>query len=349
MNTGLLESKSSAQIEDGLEEYLAQCEATLMPTTASKNRYTLRAFIAWCRARGVESVDQITNKLYFEYLKEFARTPSAKTGRKRLRGTVRDAAVVIKTFLKWCYRHRYIDAERLYGYVVPKAKKPHVTMATSDQLNAVMGLVDEYWDITLHPAIKFWPERSHRFFRLRMKVILAIAMSTGLRLGETLGLRLVHYDKQKKLLYAVDTKTGDNRDVPVGPDLAKALRDWLEVRPGNSPTDYLVVTETGTQLATRACTRQYQRYLEFGRSRGVELPRLTMHSWRHVAINAMAQKNPEHARRMAGRSSLATTLRYLHTTSEDVRATHDQADPLAGILVNTRAVKTQKARSRKLF
>ena len=170
-----------------------------------------------------------------------------------------------------------------------------------------------------------------------------------MRIGETLALRLSSYDPARKLIYVTNTKTGENRDVPVGPDLARAISDWLKARPKESATDYLIVTETGTQLDRRTCTRQYQRYLTFGRSLGVELPRLTMHSWRHVAINSLAQANPEHARMVAGHASLATTLRYLHTTTDDVRATHDKADPLAGVLVNTRSVKGQMPRSKKLF
>jgi len=353
VNTTLLHTPQQAVLESAAEEYLETCLATLTKASADKNRYTVGKFVAWLRAQGVEEPSGITTRLYMAYLRHLATTVSPKTGKLRARGTVRDGAVVLKTFLKWCYRHRYIDAERLYGYEIPKAKNPAVTVATHDQLCTVIRLVDEYWDINLHPKIKFWPARSHKFFQRRMKLILAIAMSTGMRIGETLNMRLSSYDPAAKLIYVTETKTGKNRDVPVGPDVAKAFSDYLKVRPKGAPTDFVIVTETGTQLGTRACTRQYQRYLAFGRSRGIDLPRLTMHSWRHVALNAMAKVNTEHARRMAGHSSLTTTLRYLHTTSADVRASHDKADPLAGILVNTlsknQGTDALKPRARKLF
>ena len=349
MNTAILVNPNQTDITVAADDYLLQCDATLTPDSASKNRYTLLAMAAWCAARGETTLDQLTTRVSMQYLRHLATTPSPRTGRLRSRGTVRDAAVVIKTWLKWCHRQRYIDAERLYGYVIPKAKKPSVYMASSDQLRTVMQIIDDFWDIAKHPQIKYWPQGSHKFFRVRMRTIMAIQMSTGMRIGETLALRLSSYDPARKLIYVTNTKTGENRDVPVGPDLARALTDWLKVRPKSSPTDHLIVTETGTHLDRRTCTRQYQRYLAFARSQGVELPRLTMHSWRHVAINALAQQNPEHARKVAGHASLATTLRYLHTTTEDVRETHDKADPLAGIIVNTRSVKRQKPRARKLF
>jgi integrase len=109
----------------------------------------------------------------------------------------------------------------------------------------------------------------------------------------------------------------------------------------------LIVTETGTQMDRAGCTRQYQRYLEFGRKIGMELPKITMHSLRHVALSAMAQINPEHARAVAGHAHIQTTIRnYTHTTNDAVRATHALADPLAGVLLGMR--QAQKPRARKL-
>ena len=349
MNKGLFAGQAQTAINYSIDEHLIDCEAAgLTNATLIVKRATLCSFQRWLQAQGIEIVDQVTTTASKHYLIQFAKTPSERTGKLRRQTTVRSAAVIIKTWLKWAYAHHQIDVERLYGYVIPKAKKPSVYMATHDELRQVMQIVDDFWDRDKHPEIKFWPTDSHKFFKHRMKTILAIQISTGNRIGETLALRTSSYDKAKKLLYITNTKTGENRDVPVGRDLTRALDEWLKVRPRSCETDYLIMTETGTHLDRGACTRQYQRYLKFARAQGTDLPRITMHSLRHVALNAMATVNPDHARRLAGHRQMQTTLGYLHTTTDEMRATHDKVDPLAGILVNTRSVQG-KSRGKKVF
>ena len=351
MNTALLVGEEETSIQDSIDEHLMDCEAAgLAAATIYTKRVTLMGMARWCADQEFLHMQQVTTTVSKRYLIHLAKTPSSKTGRPRSPTTVRSAAVIIKTWLRWAYDQRQIDAERLYGYKIPKAKNPSVYKANQQELQSVFGIVDDYWDIEKHPEIRFWPKASHRFFSVRMKAIIAIQVSTALRIGETLSMRLSSYDRTKKLLYVTQTKNGENRDVPVGRDLAHVLDEWLRIRPKKCPSDYLIVTETGTKLDRRACTRQYQRYLQFARDQGLELPRITMHSWRHVALHAMAQVNPEHARKIAGHKSANTTLRYLHTTTEDLRETHDKADPLAGILVDTRSRKAQaQPRQRKIF
>ena len=337
MNTVLLKKRKkepkkpsdSVEISQALEDYLLKYEVLWKPASLAKVRYTLGAMLAWCTAEGVTTLDDLTTNVSLKYLLYLATSISEHTGKLRTEGTVRDAATVIKTFLKWCYRERYIDWERLYKYEIPKADDPSVTMADENGPRLMMQTIDDYWDITKHPDIKYWPEVSHEFFRLRMRALMSIQISTGMRISETLNLCLSDYDKTRGLLKATHTKTGAIRDVPVSPDLAKALAEWLKVRPKKSTTDYLIVTETGTRLTVRACTRQYQRYLSFARGCGMELPRLTMHSWRHFALNAVATQNPEHARVLAGHKRLSTTQRYTQLSVGQVQQVYEKTHPRA--------------------
>ena len=163
MDTAILVNLNQTEITVAADDYLLQCDAILMPESAAKNRYTLQAMTAWCVAQGMMTLDQLTTRLSMQYLRYLATTPSTKTGKLRKRGTVRDAAVVIKTWLKWCHRQRLIESERLYGYIIPKAKKPSVYMASPDQLRAVIQVIEDYWNIAKHPEIKYWPKNSHGF------------------------------------------------------------------------------------------------------------------------------------------------------------------------------------------
>lgn len=139
------------------------------------------------------------------------------------------------------------------------------------------------------------------------------------------------------------TKTDDPRAVPVTDRLAQYLVAWLHLRPQSCTTDYLFVTKYGGQLNVSAWGKQWQGCLTFARAQGHELPRIMLHSLRHSAATVMAKANFKDAQELLGHKNLASTARYLHTTADRVRATHEAVDPLAGILVNTRARKGKKS------
>lgn len=152
-------------------------------------------------------------------------------------------------------------------------------------------------------------------------------ISTGLRISETLALRLVDMSAEPKTLTVTHSKTGKPRAVPVGGSLSALLQAWRRVRPKASPTEFLFVTEFGTQLHWDAWGHSFRRYLTFARTQGHPLPRISLHSLRHVAGTAMAEQDLYHASLMLGHSSVEITAdNYLHARADQIR-TPEAAHP----------------------
>lgn len=327
-------------------EILQQYEEESPAWYATRAAWT--SFTDYHEGLGIYFISQVTRASCSGHRKHLAKNISKKTGRLLAPVSQRCMTVRIKHVLRVCLdAGMAINADVVYSYKLARNVKASVYMAQHAELGVALAAVDDFWDVAKNPNIKYVRPSLRKFFRTRTRTILAIQMSTALRIGETLSLRLRDWDKERGVLVARETKNGETRDVPVGPELERELTDWMRVRPKKSPSDFLIVTENGTQLDRGACTRQYQRYLAWARRRGVELPRITMHSLRHVALHALVQANPEHARKIAGHKNIQTTLIYTHTTTDDVRATHAAVDPLASVLTGMGG-KCGRPRGRKL-
>ena len=330
-----LPSVSLAQLH---AEHLDQCRAEgTRDTSVISYQANLRVWEQWCAAKGVELLADVTTALCTEFLRE---QRAAKLSDR----TVRNRAIVIRAALKFAHREGYIKSQRLYGYEIPKAQRPSVYMASLQEAGVILSSIEQHWSVARNPASRFRNRDARTFFRARDQAIVAVQLSVGLRISETLGLRLGDYSQERRELNVTHSKTGAPRAVPVTPALAPYLAGWLRTRPAASPSDFLFVTEFGSQLHGCPWSKQFQRYLTFARSEAGgshALPRVTLSSLRHIAATALAEAGGVyHASLLLGHSSTRVTEgSYIHRNTSIIRETHEAADPLAGILTNTRKAK----------
>ena len=280
----------------------------------------------WCASQNVAHVSQITTKHAEEYLLSLQK---AKLSER----TIRNRAIVIKGALKFAHKQGYLPSERLYGWKIPRMGRASVYMPSLSEVGVILSAIPEHWSVAENPHSRFRNAAARTFFSRRDQAIVGVQVSTGLRISETFGLRLQDFSSDHGTLTVTQSKSGKPRAVPVGESLARLLADWLRVRPQASETDFLFVTEYGGQLHRDSWGHQFQRYLTFARGQGHALPRITLHSLRHLAGTAMAEHDLYHASLMLGHSSIQITAdNYLHARAESIRATHTAADPLAHIL-----------------
>lgn len=296
----------------------------------------------WCAERGLLLVTDIKTADCLAFLR------SQKAGGVSDR-TIRNRAVIIKAALRYAYRQGYITSQRLYGYEIPKAAAPVVYMASLAEVATVMAAIKAHWSVAQNPDSRFRNMDARTFFRARDQAIFAVQVSVGLRISETLGLLLSDYSLDRRELLIRHSKTGTARAVPVSASLAPYLATWLALRPRSSSTEFLFVSEFGTQLHGPPWSRAFQRYIAFARSEkggGHALPRITLSSIRHIPATAMAEVaggGVYHASLLLGHSSTRVTeASYIQRRTEIIRETHTAADPLAGIVNNTRSVKQRQ-------
>jgi site-specific recombinase XerD len=153
-------------------------------------------------------------------------------------------------------------------------------------------------------------------------VVLLLAES-GCRRGDIASLRLQDLDLAHQCAYVVG-KGEKRRAIYFDQDAVEAIAAWLRVRPATE-NDRVFVTAKGELLSGQAV---YQIAARRSRDAGLERT-VNPHRFRHGVATALAAERlkPTAIQRYLGHSSIATTMRYIHATEEDM---HEAARILGG-------------------
>ena len=335
-------SKFGPKIADCVDAYKLRSVATKSVATANNRAAHLDPWQRRMALRGVLYIGQLTTDVLLADLAWLRSSLSERTGKLRSDVTIASSATVVLGFLSREYDLGNIDKRLLSDYEVPKGRKASVYNPTAANLNNIFSIIDDYWDPNLRPEIADWPDEFFRFFPVRLKTLVLVQMTTAFRIGSTCHLALNDWDRERKVLTARVTKSGNPIDAPVLPELEAALDEWLKVRPKNSPSTYLFVTELGTQMNPKTITQTFRRYQIWGREHGYDLPRITLHSLRHYIISKVAGESLDRAQELAGHAEPRTTKLYVHTTTPQVRDAVEKSKPLEGIIVNKRAANKRR-------
>jgi integrase len=164
-------------------------------------------------------------------------------------------------------------------------------------------------------------------------LIVLFMLRTGVRRGEAATVTVGDLDARRhrvRIQSAIDgdgedgdTKTGEHRDVPVGPELLKRLQAAAK---GKSRGDYLMPDPDGN-----AWTRHKWRPV-WNKVRGTTgIPDFDTHELRHTAVSwaIHAGANVKTIQRMVGHASAAMTLDvYGHLWDDDLDDVVDRVDDL---------------------
>ncbi|MBU2552495.1 MAG: tyrosine-type recombinase/integrase, partial [Proteobacteria bacterium] len=170
---------------------------------------------------------------------------------------------------------------------------------------------------------------------LRDRAALELAYSSGLRVGELVGLNTEDLDLVQGLA-RVRGKGGKERLVPVGRKALEALERYLNVRDhwlaSSVPeTPALFLGVRGGRLNDRVFRRQVDAYV-----RRLSLDTgLSPHALRHSFATHMLEAGADirAIQELLGHASLSTTQKYTHLNLDHIRAVYDQAHPRARVQV----------------
>ena len=139
-----------------------------------------------------------------------------------------------------------------------------------------------------------------------MRPLVRLAVATGARQGELLGLLWRDLDLQAGMLTITDSKSGDSRRIPIHP----ALLPELNARKGDADKPVIVLPD-GTSPARYSVTSAFK-----DACRAIGRAELRFHDLRHVAgsrLLATGASLPEVAA-MLGHKTLAMSKRYSHVS-----------------------------------
>lgn len=148
------------------------------------------------------------------------------------------------------------------------------------------------------------------------KVLVLVAIRTGLRRSEQLGLRRENVDFRTGFLEVPRSKHGEARRVPLSPQVRDLLKLHLDTHtsPWVFPSQQrrgscLRTDETRPTNARNLCARIFDPAVQAAGLKGV-----TWHVLRHTFISRLVMQGVDLAmvRELAGHKTMAMTLRYSH-------------------------------------
>jgi site-specific recombinase XerD len=199
--------------------------------------------------------------------------------------------------------------------------------------------------------IKPTPMNSHIFY----PTILRVQYGCGLRISETLGLRMKDVDFNRQVLHVINSKKNKDRDIPVSDSVMEYMK-WYKrkIHPAYAPEDYFFKSRYGTGHYNQGTVGEYFRDILFDSDirRGeckASAPHL--HSLRHTfcvhSLEAMLRNGITHQVALPllmtymGHASLSATGRYLRLTAEAFPELVQQIDRIYGDIMPDLEVKTE--------
>lgn len=259
----------------------------------------LSAFVQYCHANSVSTIEAITANLIRAYILHLVETGHNPGG-------VHQHWRVIKTFLLWYEREAAPDT---WKNPVRKVKAPSLPEkilppVTEDDMSALLKACDD--------------SRESR----RDKSILLTLYDTGLRAGELCALNLEDFNTVSGELNIRKGKGGKSRVVFLGANGRRAMRLWLQDRP--SGTGALFCTVDGARLKYGSVRLMVAR-----RAKAAGLPPPPLHAFRRGCALALHRAGVDllSIQRILGHSSMAVLYRYIKQDAQDLQATSQRASP----------------------
>jgi integrase/recombinase XerC len=258
--------------------------------------------------RRVDEIDvaSITADHVRSYLAELMKNKAA-------RATVQRRLSAIKAFFR--YRETTIGAASPARSIrSPKNVRGLPSILQEDEVRRLI-------EFSLSPS----PEDSTPAI-LRDRAMFETLYSSGLRVGELVGLDWRDIDEELGMVMVRAGKGNKDRLVPLGEPALDALRAWRRAMPVAWEANGPVITNLrGGRLTTRSVELILQRRIEaVGVTAGV-----TPHGLRHSFATHMLGNGADlrSIQEMLGHASLATTQRYTHVSVNHLKEVYRRAFP----------------------
>lgn len=161
---------------------------------------------------------------------------------------------------------------------------------------------------------------------IRDRAIFETLYSSGLRVGELVGLDWRDIDEELGMVMVRAGKGNKDRLVPLGEPALDALRAWRRAMPvAWEPDSAVIINLRGGRLTTRSVELILQRRLAaVGLSAAI-----TPHGLRHCFATHMLGNGADlrSIQEMLGHASLATTQRYTHVSVNHLKEVYRRAFP----------------------
>jgi len=279
-------------------------EAGLSDNTVLAYGRDLKEFLAYCKTRSVERLQQVQPVIIREHMRIL-------TQEQKSEGSVKRTLVAIRMFLRFAKITGLIEDDFSGILEGPKLWQRLPTVCSKEQVLDLLNAPD--------------PDEP---FYLRDKAMLELLYATGVRAGELAGLKISDLNLKIGYLRCLG-KGSKERVIPIGKVAVAATVEYLtKLRPGlNKPFsgDFLLLSRTGRPMSRIEVWRLVKKYA----ARAGMPSNLTAHTLRHCFATHLLRGGADlrTVQELLGHVDIATTQIYTHVDQERLREIHRKYHP----------------------
>ena len=265
--------------------------------TTLNYRIDLEEFSGFIAKTSVEDVGYPDLRRFLAQLKE--RNLKPRTLSRKLSS--------LRSFFKYLQREKIIQTNPAKLLVTPKLDKPLPHFMSEEEAVQIIEA-----------------PKTGKFNSLRDKAILETLYSTGIRVGELVGLDVDDVDFISNIIKVMG-KGKKERMVPIGNQALNALKKYMDDRKVDNK--FIFVNKNGTRLSDRSVRNIINKYiLEQAMAQHVT-PHMFRHSFATHLLNRGADLRS--VQELLGHVNLSTTQIYTHLTTDKLKKVYDQSHPRA--------------------
>lgn len=295
----------SETIQDDVDRYLAslEVERRLSPHTLKAYRRDIKKLVAFSDQRGLILWQGLTTHV----VRQFSASLNAGGLHPRSIRRVLSSGRGLSQFL---IQQRKLTTNPFDDVRPPKAAKRLPKTLSVDQITSLI-------EIDANNPLSF-----------RDKAVMELFYSSGLRLSELCDLDLNDLMLSERLV-RVTGKGNKTRELPIGRQADKALREWLLQRNELPLKDYqaVFVSKHGRRINPRTIQ---QRVKYWATRQGIEIP-VSPHMLRHSFASHLLESSGDlrAVQELLGHSNISTTQIYTHLDFQHLAQVYDDAHPRA--------------------
>jgi integrase/recombinase XerC len=298
-------SQSDPDLDPDIEQFLAHItlERRLSKHTAAGYRRDLACLAEFCGREGISRWQDLQP----HHLRRFAAVShgkglSPRSIQRRLSGA--------RSFLKYLIREGRVEQNPAVGVSAPRAARRLPATLDVDQMAHLLAIKGD------EPVT------------IRDRAMIELLYSSGLRLGELVGLDLGDVDLRDGMA-RVTGKGRKTRLVPVGRVAREAVEAWIKTRAGMAALDEKALF-VGTR-GQRISPRSIQARVSYWARRSGLRQRVHPHLFRHSFATHVLESSGDlrSVQEMLGHANISTTQIYTHLDFQHLAQVYDKAHPRA--------------------
>lgn len=311
--------------ESALDLFVTNKEANCEDATAAFYRSHINILARWAKANDITLPD-FSSRDMSAFLVYRKKTPSAR-GVPVSDRTRHHDGVAAMVFFRFCKAEKLLETNPLREQIVPGFTRKLTRKPTAAEVKRIVKGSKDFYNPSKNPDARFMKEERREELAKRTYAIVSGLVTTAGRIGEMLTLKMADYHPDDLYVTFRDTKTDEDREVPIDADWVAIVDVWLKIRPKNSKSTYLFVNEYGDPMTVPQFDRTFKKIVTF-----VGLEWCTPHRLRGYSATVLAENSVLGAKAILGHKKIETTMIYAQATKEHMRQVHGEAGLLGGVI-----------------